>query len=82
MLASYRISASKPCNSVETISPTVLKNWWYAYPEVKSTPGALTTEQVAALIRDPNKGSTDFTVIDVRRNDHMVNALPRIVGFY
>jgi len=77
-LASYRISASKPCSSAETISPTVLKNWWYAYPEVKSTPDALTTEQVAALIRDPNQSSTDFTVIDVRRNDHMVNALEQL----
>lgn len=70
-VASYRISVSKPCYPAEAISPTVLKNWWYAYPEVKSTPDALTTEQVAALVRDPNQNSTDFTVIDVRRNDHM-----------
>ncbi|KAL9710082.1 hypothetical protein Ac2012v2_006377 [Leucoagaricus gongylophorus] len=68
-VASYRITAFKP-NSAETISPTALKNWWYAYPEVKSTPDALTVEQVAAMIRDPSQGRKDFTVIDVRQNDH------------
>ena len=78
--ASYRITAFKP-NSAETISLTALKNWWYAYPEVKSTPDALTVEQVAAMIRDPSQGRKDFTVIDVRQNDHTVSASPRAVEF-
>jgi hypothetical protein len=50
----------------------VLKNWPDAYPKVQSEPDSLTAEEVAALIRDPTKGGKDFTVIDVRRNDHAV----------
>lgn len=34
----------------------------------------MTAEEIASLIRDPTKGSKDFTVVDVRRNDHAVRA--------
>ncbi|KAF5356906.1 hypothetical protein D9756_006872 [Leucocoprinus leucothites] len=69
-VSSYQISARRPREPAVPVSPTVLKNWWYAYPEVRSTPDAFTAEEVAAFIRDPTKTSKDFTVIDVRRNDH------------
>ncbi|KXN82354.1 Arsenite methyltransferase [Leucoagaricus sp. SymC.cos] len=68
--ASYQVSASKPCKPASPVSATVLKNWWYGYPEVKSTPTSLAADDVATLIRDPTKSNKDFTVIDVRRNDH------------
>ncbi|KAF9448813.1 S-adenosyl-L-methionine-dependent methyltransferase [Macrolepiota fuliginosa MF-IS2] len=68
--ASYEIYAQKSPSPSEIISSTVLKNWWDAYPTVKSSPEAITAEQVAALIRDPTKNPKDFVVVDVRRNDH------------
>lgn len=53
------------------MSSTALKNWWSAYPDVKSTPQPLTADEVASLIRKPElKGKV--AVIDVRRNDHDV----------
>jgi len=69
-VASYQIYAQKSQNPSEIISSTVLKNWWDAYPTVKSSPEAMTAEQVAALTRDPTKTLNDFVVMDVRRNDH------------
>ncbi|KAJ3574912.1 hypothetical protein NP233_g1432 [Leucocoprinus birnbaumii] len=69
-VASYQISAWKPRDPADPVSSTVLKNWWYAYPDVMSIPDAMTAEEVAALIRDPTKSSKKVTVVDVRRNDH------------
>ncbi|KAF8813136.1 NAD(P)-binding protein [Phlegmacium glaucopus] len=62
-VASYQIYALKNEN------PTALKNWWDEFPTIKSSPGSLNAEEVAALIRGQGSQS-DFAVIDVRRDDH------------
>jgi hypothetical protein len=41
---------------------------------VKSGPPPLTAEEVAELIRNPEKGGDKIAIIDVRRNDHDVSA--------
>ncbi|KIM41195.1 hypothetical protein M413DRAFT_72341, partial [Hebeloma cylindrosporum] len=67
-VGSYQIYALKDGAPVEK-PPTVLSNWWAAYPIVKSSPPRVTAEEVVALKKDP-ASSNEFAVIDVRRNDH------------
>jgi len=70
--ASYQIYATKAGTPGDKILD-VLKNWWDAYPNVKSSPPKVTAEEVASLIRDPTKSrGVDYAIIDVRRNDHAV----------
>ena len=51
--------------------PTVLANWWDAYPIAKSSAPIMTAEEIVALKKDP-ASSAEFAVIDTRRNDHAV----------
>ncbi|PFH48233.1 hypothetical protein AMATHDRAFT_49679 [Amanita thiersii Skay4041] len=68
-VASYQVYAIKPGVST-TQAPDVLLHSWDAFPKVKSSPPRLTPDEVVSLIRDPTKLSDNYTVIDVRRNDH------------
>jgi rhodanese-related sulfurtransferase len=67
-VGAYQIYALKDGVPVEK-PPTVLSNWWAAYPAVKSSPASMKAEEVVALKKDP-ASSAEFAVIDVRRNDH------------
>ena len=50
-------------------SGDVLLRWWDAFPKAISSPASISAEEVVTLIR---KGSSDFAVIDVRKDDHAV----------
>jgi len=67
-VGAYQIYALKDGPPVEK-PPTVLTRWWDAYPLVKSSPSPVTAEELVALMKDPSS-SSEFAVIDVRRNDH------------
>ncbi|KAF8626489.1 hypothetical protein AX17_006545 [Amanita inopinata Kibby_2008] len=71
-VASYQIRALKSGDvSTDTKPlPDVLLRHWDAFPTVKASPPPLTAEEVLSLIRDPSSSSTDYAVVDVRRNDH------------
>lgn len=71
IIASYQIYALKNGDPTESPHSAALKNWWDAFPTIKSSPASLTAEEVAILIRGQGSQS-DFAVIDVRRNDHAV----------
>jgi hypothetical protein len=72
---SYEVYAVKPPSDepVRTLETALLRSW-DAYPSVKSGPPPLTAEEVAELIRNPEKGGDKIAIIDVRRNDHDVSA--------
>ena len=73
-LGSYQIYAMKE-TSTSTQSSTsgnVLLRWWDAFPKAISSPVPISAEEVATLIRKGGTGSSDFAVIDVRRDDHAV----------
>ena len=71
-IGSYHIYARKEGDPSAPRPQSVLKNWWDAYPRVKSSPESVSDEEVVALIRSPDSDPKDFAVIDVRRNDHAV----------
>ncbi|KAH9978361.1 NAD(P)-binding protein [Russula compacta] len=47
-----------------------LLRWWDAYPPVKSSAELIDINELASLIRDVNLNKSDYSVIDVRRDDH------------
>ncbi|KAJ2929996.1 hypothetical protein H1R20_g7127, partial [Candolleomyces eurysporus] len=70
-VGSYELYAVKPPSDEPTRTlETALVRSWDAYPTVKSSPSSLTAEEVAELIRSPEKGGGKIAIVDVRRNDH------------
>jgi len=68
-VGSYQIYAMKGTStSTQTsTSGNVLLRWWDAFPKPISSPASISAEEVATLVRT---GSSDFAVIDVRKDDH------------
>lgn len=81
MLASYQIYAVKDDKDGVATKEAPLSKWWDAYPIAKSSPSSITPDELAALLRGPEKG--EVAVVDVRRNDHAVRVfnLPYHSGF-
>ena len=73
-LGSYQIYAMKgmPTSTQASASGNVLLRWWDAFPKPISSPASISAEEVATLIRKGSTGSSDFAVIDVRKDDHAV----------
>ncbi|RXW22796.1 hypothetical protein EST38_g3041, partial [Candolleomyces aberdarensis] len=64
-VGSYEIYAVKPPSDEPTRTlETALVRSWDAYPTVKSNPPPLTAEEVAELIRNPEKGGDKIATID------------------
>lgn len=69
----------KPWSSAEEgkTAPESLLRWWDAYPAVNSSPGTVSIDEIACLIKDKTLDNRDYVVIDVRRNDYDVrNKIP------
>jgi len=71
-VGSYQIYAMKGMSTLTQTSTSgnVLLRWWDAFPKPISSPASISAEEVATLIRKGSMGSSDFAVIDVRKNDH------------
>jgi arsenical-resistance protein 2 len=53
--------------------------WYSNFPDPRSQPRSMTDEQVATLVKDPEKrGGRDYIIVDVRRTDFEVADLPAI----
>jgi len=71
-VGSYQIYAMKeiPTSTQTSTSGNVLLRWWDAFPKPISSPASISAEEVVTLVRKGGAGSTDFAVIDVRKDDH------------
>jgi len=57
--------------------------WYSNFPDPRSKPRSMTDDEIAALVRDPEKrAGKDYIVVDVRRTDFEVplSPSPRLVS--
>ena len=53
--------------------------WYSNFPDPRSKPRSMTDEQVATLVKDPEKRvGRDYIIVDVRRTDFEVAHSPTI----